>query len=283
MKNNRVAKLNFTGRYRIFQDSFTLLLGEASDGKVVLQHDLRKLSVSRSDAEKPILASTHDMLKSARIYIEVRRKMYYSRFYFGTPQSIAPPKDLYVALGALDCARAQARVILVDSSGSESGKPPKILAEADKIPLLGQSSLLPVASDTFEEPYKHLPYRLEYPGMDDTDARVVLLLNRDIGESRVVVGSTAFRALLLPSIVAEILHYALMASDDGSEESDGNGWRSDWLKLGAEWSGVPVPRSDASPITFDEWVQKAKACFCSKLEYKQSFSKLCGIWSEGGA
>jgi hypothetical protein len=208
----------------------------------------------------------------SRLYVEAYHKTSYMRFDFGDVGSPRSPADRQ--LREIDGgASALFRVKVVDESGEHG----RILAEADHLsPLDGNQananriSLLPVETADLRDAVWQL---------DFSNDRPVLVLNRKIENvSAIAHGDDHFFTLVYPAVVQRILFQILWVDEHYEVDGDTDDWRCQWLKFVCQLPGVNEPPKPASDEERDsireqclEWIDRAVAGFCEKLQVRDRF------------
>lgn len=242
-----VRRLNFTSRQRIAQTDAGVVLRTAADGTTYFDAVLD-------------LAS-YGFPGDARVFVEAYRQTVLMRFDFGTASLLKPPADRSLA----DFANAEEVLFRVRTTAA-SGNPGVLLGEADRIrprkpdeqPDRRLPLLPPVPDDIGEE-----VWRVDFEG------GTTLLVSRDLPNWKQTVSSDAFRALVYPAAMRQILERLLhvekyTATDDPSD------WRSRWLTFATRIPGSgPVPRAVDD---YDDWTENAVAAFARQFTMRTRYA-----------
>jgi len=189
------------------------------------------VSIVVDDRRKPATFTAQlalDGLKfntDARVIVEAYRGSggLWTSFDWGRVSSLRKPPT--AALDGFDSVEGllfRVRVIAVH-------EPHKILGEADKIPFVL----------TGEEPTKKQPLIKTVPAdlgdlVWDIDFDVeppVLRVNKALGNWQVVAYDKAFRTLVYPAVLREILTRILII-ENWSDDADADDWRAKWIAFG---------------------------------------------------
>jgi hypothetical protein len=223
-----IRRINHTGRRRILREH---------------------VSITVDDRNKPASFTAQLALDSfkfntdARVIVEAYRGSggLWKGYDWGRVSALRkPPTATLDGFDSVEGLLFRVRVIAVH-------EPHKILGEADKIPFV-----LSGEAPTKKQPLiKTVPADLGDLVWDvdfDTEPPV-LRVNRTLGNWQVVAHDKAFRALVYPSMLREILVRILIIDKWSGDAEDGD-WRAKWLKFGRKLApGYGEPFADES----DTW------------------------------
>ena len=241
-----LRKLNYTGRRRIEHTDVSVTLDPLGPGRHSFSADLR-------------LAS-YKLPKRARIFVEAYKNVNRMRFDFGTIGAPSHPPAWQLELTEFAGTNNMLFRVKVVDFDAELGK---LLAEADQIrPRLADDTgaerepLLHVRKDDLGE-------RLWRVEIQDGDSELMpcVVINAKL-EKASFTQSSEFRALVLPSVIEQVLH-ALPLPGECEPETWAARW---WSFLGRLGAGIPE-----SNETRAEWIDDAVDRFCRKNRLMKSY------------
>lgn len=218
-----IRRINHTGRRRILREHVNIVV---------------------DDRRKPATFTAQLSLESfkfntdARVMVEAYRGSggLWLGFDWGRVSALKkPPSATLDGFDSVDGLLFRVRVIAVH-------EPHKILGEADRIPFV-----LVGDAPTKKQPLiKTVPADLSDLVWDvdfDTDPPV-LRVNRNLGNWQVVAHDKAFRALVYPAMLREILTRILVV-EKWSGDCDSDDWRAKWIMFGRKLApGYGEPFAD---------------------------------------
>lgn len=238
-----IRRLNYTARKRIAR----------SDVDVIIR---------ARDTDKPyfdatIRLSEYGFPADARVFIEAYRQTILVRFDFGSVSVPKTPADRSLTdFLTVDDVLFRLKVT------AASGRPGMLLGEAEQLR----------PREPNEEPQYRLPLLPVVP-MDlgqevwriDFQGGTSLLVNRNLRDWRQTAASNAFRGLVFPAALRQILERVLLI-EDYSTTDDPLDWRSRWLQFAAHipGSGAPPPR-DAGEEQVSDWIENAVSAFARRF------------------
>lgn len=204
-----IRRINHTGRRRILREHVSIVV---------------------DDRRKPATFSaqlTLDGFKfnsDARVVVEAYRGSggLWTGYDWGRVSALRkPPTATLDGFDSVEGLLFRVRVVAVH-------EPHKILGEADKIPFA-----LAGEAPTKKQPLiKTVPADLGDLVWDvDFDDEPVLRVNKVLGNWKVVAQDKAFRALVYPAVLREILVRILFV-EKWSGDSEAGDWRAKWIKFG---------------------------------------------------
>lgn len=236
-----IRKLNYTGRKKIKHSSVVI---ETAD----LDH-------SRSFNAR-VDFTGYNLPGDARVYIEPYYRLSFMRFDCGTVGHFSVPLDTELkSIPYSDIIYFRIKVV------DENGTSGRLLAFADKIRPLGldegqeqNRSILPVdyRIDLGQQVWK----------VSFTGPVPVLHINSQIENGRTLVQSHEFYALVLPSVIREIMNELLRECSD--DEADEDHWTGLWLRYVKVVLRVNDKPNAAEDMQEDqqEWVDEVVGAFC---------------------
>jgi hypothetical protein len=242
-----VRRLNFTARQRIAQSSVDILL--------------RNASADDAQFDAAIDLGTYGFPADARVFVEAYRQTALMRFDFGTVSTPQVPADRRLA----DFTGSDEVMFRVKVTAT-SGRAGVLLGEADRIRPRNADDdpdrrlpLLPAMPDDLGEEV----WRLDFEG------GTTLLVSRELPDWKQAVKSPAFRALVYPAAMRQILERILFTEKHVSFE-DLSDWRSRWLLFASRVPGsrdVPKTRPEQ-----EEWIENAVAAFARHFRLRTQYA-----------
>jgi hypothetical protein len=248
-----IRRLNYTGRKKIKRADATFVIRERTDGPPAFDATLR--------------LADYQLPGDALVFVEVYRRTTWMRFPFGSAgRLVLPPADQCV-LSEFDTTDNLLFRVKVTSSEGRHGV---LLAEADGIRAClpdeveddRQPLLLVRPADLGDE-----VWRLDFSGSE-----VVLLIDRSVGDWRAAANLPAFRALVCPAAMRQIL---TRFSRDGfsADDDDPTDKKSCWLRFAAGLPGVGDAPEGNDEGEVEEWIDRAVAAFARLAKSRESFAK----------
>ncbi len=217
------------------------------------QEDVR-VELTR-DTEQPVAVAAVDLARyelppESSIILEAYADWTLMRFSLGRVSAPTGVTDL--VLDEFDSPEGIRFRLKVLGTGEQDGL---ILAEADRI--------VPVAAEPIREGRSFVIVRPEDLGgvpwkLDLAESGPVLQVDSSFSDWHSVVRSMAFRSLVLPAVLRDML---LKAVDEGVDDEDGS-WTNHCFALASHlgFGDPPSPSSDTDEI--DEWVDDVVSRFC---------------------
>lgn len=246
-----IKRLNYTGRRKIPRSCVAI-------------------HVTRRDEQPPVFLVSLDLgglelPLDAPVFLEAYRKMTLMRWNVGTIGNLATAGERELSeFGSPEGVLFRVRVTAPD--GEHKGRQH---AEADGISGAGpadlpQEGLLSVRGQDLDA----LAWKL------DLEPRPTLLINRQLGDWRVMARHAAFTSLVLPAVLTDVLTQALIV-DDHRDLEDEEDWRSLWLRFAHDLPGTgelpPPGDADAARL----WIEDAVAAFARVKGLDREF---LGFW-----
>jgi hypothetical protein len=238
-----IRRLNYTARKRIAR----------SDVDIVIRG---------RDTDKPYFDATsrlseYNFPPDARVFIEAYRQTILVRFDLGTVSLLKTPADR-----SLKDFLTIEDVLFRLKVTAASGRPGMLLGEAEQLR----------PREPNEEPQLRLPLLPVVP-MDldqevwriDFQGGTSLLMNRNLRDWRQTAASNAFRGLVFPAALRQILERVLVIEEYFTMD-DPLDWRSRWLQFAARipGSGAPPSHGASEEQAFD-WIDNAVSAFARKF------------------
>lgn len=207
---------------------------------------------------------------NARIFFEASRQSTWMRFDLGTvaePRMSEPLK--LTELGSAQLTTFRLKIVEAEC---ESGPAARILAQADRISPDAQADSL-LAIEWNKESIGDELYRLEIG--DPT----VLRINEQLFDGRhwtTLTETDAFRSLVLPSILRQILTHTLIIEYPNQEPQ---GHLALWITLAEKIFGAgacpKIPDDDGTrdPEEVDTWINRAVEGFCKTRKMRDRATK----------
>lgn len=245
-------RLNWTNRKRIERADVEIAVGQ-QDGEV------------RFTAQ--INLTPYDLPADCRVVVEAYRQTMWRRFDFGTVAFVRPTEHCSLAaFGDTDGVQFRVKVL---SGSRDDGR---IWAEADQLPFTSQEqqdasrrSLLPTRGADLEEAV----WELEF---DENSTGPTLVVNNRLADWRQVVRTTAFRSLVYPEVLRQILRQAMADADE-----DLGGWQLDWVTFAGQLPGVGErPGDPTSDDEVDQWITSAVRAFSRQQKFCERFAASVG-------
>ena len=246
-----VRRLNYTKRRRITHADVDIMLRtDASDTPVF-------------DAELNLAG--YSFPADARVVIEAYRQTTLLRFDYGTATLLQAPADR--SLADFETPDEVLFRVKVSATSTNAGM---LLGEADKI--------RPREPD--EQPDRRIPLLPSVPddlGEEiwriDFEGGTFLRVSRHLPDWKQTVQSQAFRAMVYPAamrqILERILHIEKVTTTDDSAD-----WRSRWLLFAASLPGSRALTT--TPDEYDDWIEEAVAAFARQMRLRTRFIEELG-------
>lgn len=236
-------RLNWTNRKRIERTDVEIIVSQRATGP---------------EFSATIDLTPYDLPADCRVVVEAYRQTMWRRFSFGTVAfARAQGSCSLEAFG--DPEGVQFRVKVLSGTRDDG----RIWAEADQLPFISRQkqdasrrSLLPTRGADIEESV----WELEF---DETSSGPMLVVNNRLGDWRQVVKTVAFRSLVYPEVLRQVLRKALEDQDE-----DRVGWQSDWLQFAGQLHGVgEKPDSGSKPDDVQVWIDDAVRAFSRQQKF----------------
>jgi len=170
-----------------------------------------------------------------------------------------PPTGNLTDFDSVDGLLFRVRVVAVH-------EPHKILGEADKLPFT-RFGEVPNPKLPLIKPCK--PISANWFGMDFEADPPELRINRALGNWKVVAQDKAFRALVYPALLREVLVRFLLV-EKWSGDADGDDWRAKWLRFGFRLApGYDEPFADREEK--DEFIDSAVQALAREVHAREVF------------
>ena len=204
--------------------------------------------------------ATYGFPPDAHVFVEAYRQTILMRFDFGTVSAPRAPDNRLLA----DFPSAEEVLFRVRVTAA-SGRPGVLLGEADRLrprepeqTLDRRIPLLPAVPDDLGEEV----WRLDFEG------GTTLLINRNLSDWKQTVSSDAFRAVVYPAAMRQILDRILLI-EKYAHTDDPEDWRSRWLQFASLIQGSgPIPKSRDDD---DDWIENAVAAFARRFRLRERF------------
>lgn len=255
------STINFTDRKSIYHDDIKIKINKSQDGLWTFEATLD--------------LSTYDLIPEGIVCIEAYRQSSWMRFSWGTVAFPEPSLDRSLTdFDSPEEIKFRVKVVASNPQG-------QLLAEADAIRPMDPSDdqgsrtpLLPVKPHELgDEAWK----------VEISDSTTKLLINPKLGDVHDVALSPAFRTLVYPAAMRQILERAICLRDNNGELPTA-GEPDEWPMLWVRFCQL-LPGIDATSNPFDindddgrrEWIDDSIAAFCRKNDLRSCFSQLCLI------
>ena len=198
--------------------------------------------------------------------VEAYRQTTWRRYDFGTVGFVRPASQCRLdAFGGSDGVQFRIKVL---SGARDDGR---IWAEADNVPVTnpddsdaGRRSLLNTKGQDLGDEIWQLDF-------DFDRTRPTLLVNSRLGDWRQAVQTVAFRSLVYPELLRQILRTAVDETDPAK-----NTWQADWSAFAGRLPGMVARPDTDDPDKLQEWLEDAVAAFCRQQRFAE---KLDGVMS----
>ncbi len=254
-----IRRINSTGRKKIRRENARIIVREdGGDGALTFDAILD--------------LGEYDLPGDAHVFVEAYRQTTFMRFPHGTVSSPQPPHDeprLLTEFATRDGLLFRVKVT------SSDGRPGVLLAEADRIPISDDEeqpdnrvALLPaVPYDLGQE-----TWRVDFNGAGGPQ----LLVNTRVGDWKTVARSPAFRSLVYPAAMRQILWH-IYKVEECRDVDDPDAWQSRWLAFAATLPGVGLPPAGGEEDDWSDWIDGAVASFSRQHQlldhYKTSIAE----------
>jgi hypothetical protein len=239
-----IRRINSTGRKKILREDARLFVRPDADGVLTL--------------EATFDLTQYDLPADARVFVEAYRQTTSMRFEYGTTSTPRPSSGLACRLTEFSTRDGLLFRVKVTSSGERPGL---LLAEADQIR----------ARDVEEEPDQRIPLLPLVPAdlgqevwrIDITEASgSQLQVNEKVGDWKAVALSPAFRSLIFPAALRQVLSYVVLIRETRNTENPED-WRCRWLQFASSLPGVAdLPPADSDELDdWDQWIDSVVASF----------------------
>jgi hypothetical protein len=245
-----IRRINHTGRRRILRE---------------------QVRITVDDQRKPVTFTaeltldSHKFNADARVIIVAYRGSggLWMPFDWGRVAALRkPPTATLNDVDSVDGLLFRVHVVAVH-------EPHKILGEADKLPfkLVGEAPsritpLIKTRSADLAELVWDVDFDAEPPE---------LRINRALGNWSVVAHDKAFRAVVYPALLREVLVRVLLI-DEWSGDADDDDWRAKWIKFGRKLApGYGEPFADKKEQY--EFIESAVQSLASQIHAREMFMR----------
>jgi hypothetical protein len=243
-----IRRINHTGRRRILRENVSIVVD-----------DRRKPATFTAQLALDGFKFNSD----ARVVVEAYRGSggLWTGYDWGRVSSLRkPPSATLDGFESVEGLLFRVRVIAVH-------EPHKILGEADKIPfaMVGEAPtkkipLIKTRSADLGDLVWDVDFDVEPPE---------LRVNKSLGNWQVVAHDKAFRALVYPAVLREVLVRILIV-EEWSGDSDAGDWRAKWIKFGRKLApGYGDPFSDENEMW--EFIDAAVHAVAREVRAAESF------------
>lgn len=243
-----IRRINYTGRKRILREQVRITV----DGT-------RKPATFTAE----LSLQSHKFNSDASVIIEAYRGRagLWMAFDWGRIAAMRKPATGILSdFDSVDGVLFRIRVVAVH-------EPHKILGEADQLPFtaIGEAPdpKIPLIKTRAEE-LGDLVWALDF----DSDSPE-LLVNQALGNWKAVTEDKAFRALVYPAMLREILVRFLVA-EDWSADSDSDDWRAKWLKFARKLAPGYDEAFDDNQEKFD-FIDSAVSALATNMRAREAF------------
>lgn len=262
-------RINFTGRRKIAQ----------SDVRIRIEQHQEKLTF-----QAEIDLKDYDFPSDARVFVEAYRGLSatWKRFDFGRKGLQQPPSDLSLN----EFGRAEGILFRVKVTAATENRG-RLLGEADGVrPQLPGEDPRPVGPliEVDRAPLAGEVWKLEFP--DSSSGMPKLVMNEQIDDWHEKARALSFRALVMPTVMRQILTQILLIDRDVGDEDDKNCWQQRWLRFAESLPGVleqPGPMDEDNELdsatVVTEWIDDAVAAFGLRSGIT---GQLLSTWSQEG-
>ena len=204
-----IRRLNWTGRRPISRADVSVRL-RSTEGS---EPPIFDLDLNLADYNFPF---------DARVRVEAWRSNAVQRWDYGTVGAVMePPEEERRIRDVPQPAQFRVMVVAGDGSGRLLGHLPSIR------PVLPQKSLLPV-QEVGEDQLGEEVWRVDFG--DGEDSPVLLINSRVTGISEIVRTDKAFRSLVMPAVLRNVLTHAVIHQRADSEDDEVSSWNG-WFRL----------------------------------------------------
>jgi hypothetical protein len=208
----------------------------------------------------------YDLPQDAQVYVEAYRQTSFMRFPHGTAAEPHAPASIDRRLTEFSTRDGMLFRVKVTSI---SDRPGVLLAEADRIPV----------TDDEEQPEDRIP--LLPPCPEDLGQEVwrvgglvgeggpLLLINSRLADWKSVASSPAFRSLVYPAAMRQVLWH-IYKVDQMNTMEDVNDWRCRWLTFASALVGQP-PLTSEDDDEWDRWIGDAVESFARRHQMLERF------------
>jgi hypothetical protein len=241
-----IKRINSTGRKRILREDAKFVVRSTPDGTHTFDANIN--------------LSDYDLPPEAPVIVEAYRQTTIMRFQHGTVASPRPAQATsrkLVEFLSPDSLQFRVKVI---SAGEPLGL---LLAEGDRIPVSDYEEhpdnripLLP----TVPADLGHEAWRVDFSGSSGP----LLLINIHLGDWRTVAALPAFRSLVYPAAMRQVLWH-IHKIYEAEDVDDPENWCSHWFQFASALPGVGErPSGDDEDSDWEEWITTAVESFTSQ-------------------
>jgi hypothetical protein len=239
-----IKRINSTGRKRILREDAKFVVRSLSDGSYTFDADIN--------------LSDYDLPQDAPVIVDTYRQTTLMRFQYGTvakPRLAAGTTPKLTEFSSPEGLQFRVKVI---SPGQPVGL---LLAEADRIPISSDeqhpenriSLLYTVPAQLGQE-----AWRVDFGSSSGPQ----LLINNQLGDWRAFASLPAFRSLVYPAAMRQILWH--IKTEDAVEIDDPESWEARWLQFASNLPGVGDRPTDDDDTEWEEWITAAVESFAGQ-------------------
>jgi len=244
-----MRSFNYTGRKKITHENILLAIYTNNDG------------VNTFSAEFDL--SEYKFPSESKVVVEAYYQANWMRFNFGTVAQHCFPDKTNLD-GFADIEDVKFRVKVTDGAKN------KVLGMADKIkPVINDKSefendeILPVKCGDLHGSI----WKVEY-----SESGTILVIDKEIGDKRILSVDVELRALIAPAAMREIL-IRIILYENNYDLDDYEDWRTQWLLFCKEIGINDFPSDDDDVEDKYEWIDNVVAKFCRKNKLLEQLNK----------
>ena len=241
---------------------------------------IRMKGAPQLDCEIDLSSAYHldELPAKASVYVDATFRSSFMRLYFGTVDSISPPKNTILEdLDSLTVAKITVRIV-------DDGN---LLAQSNRFTLTNQNPHSGGSKSIIKVEYRNLnerPWKLEIYS-DDTMPTMVLdekWANMSLKKALPIQDDPQTMGVLMPQIFETILERILLVERRNAYELyDGDEtWRRSWILFASQYSDGKLPESiheedsdiDASPVL--QWIDSVVTKYCESREISSTLIDL---------
>jgi hypothetical protein len=239
-------RLNSTGRRKILRRDIRTILTRSGGGlSFVTECEL----------------GGYGLPGDAVVAVEAHRQASFMRFEYGTVQRLGPLSTSPLRLGEFASPEGLLFRVKVASVG---GHPGMLLAEGDCVPVVQDEGL--------EESRRRIPLLPPKPQdlgqevwrIDFSGDGPLLLVNSRLDNWNDTARSPAFRGLVYPAALREVLTKVVLVEELPDEDEDGDTWSVRWMRFARSLGAGDVPADDEDR---EGWIQGVVEAFCRKHKF----------------
>jgi hypothetical protein len=237
-----IRRINSTGRAKILHEDVRVSVRPDRDGML--------------EFDAVIDIAGYGLPADASVHLEAQRQTTLMRFALGTVGAIRRPTGRDCRLTEFSDPHGLHFRLKVCAG---SGRRGLLLAECDRIPVCDVSeqpdkriALLPVAPEKLGDEVWRIDYAVNGP---------LLRINDSVGDWKAVASSPAFRSLVYPAAMREIL-IRIWRIEKTRHLDDLTDWRCRWFAFAATLPGVGEPPCQSEDDgEWDDWINESVASF----------------------